>query len=195
MTSSSDALTGKELRRAARAAIAAVEERELDPEDIKDLIVASNERFYLVPSANPQNTYRVLWFTTTSHSESEHRACKIDILIPGLLSIPSIPKAQISYIKPFHDIPTAPFLVVLLLKLRGWKDHRDDDRQRVRDKAEVDEGDIEEMLELSDNEYRPQLEREKQWLPKWFVEEAEDRVYEYMEEWPVSTESWHNIGF
>ncbi|KAG6905763.1 hypothetical protein DXG01_000849 [Tephrocybe rancida] len=219
---SSNALTGREIRKAARAAITVLEEHslqaclfgsaacaiygtenrepndvdiivmtEMDPEDIKDLIVASNELFYLVPSANPQNSYYVLWFHLPSS-----RTCKVDILVPGLLSIPNIPASKICYIEPFQDIPVAPFLVLLLLKLRGWEDHRHgaDDRRHMRDKVEIDEEDIDALLELGVRDYQAHLDYEK-WLPKWFVQESEERVYEYMEEWPESTEPWRDMGF
>ena len=91
---------------------------DMDPEEIKELILESDNRFYLVPSANPRNTYQVLWFTISSR-----KTCKVNILVPGLLSIPRIPIRHISYVQPFQDIPMVPFLVLLLLKLRGWTDH------------------------------------------------------------------------
>ncbi|KAG6889598.1 hypothetical protein C0995_016124 [Termitomyces sp. Mi166 len=220
MSPSNNVLTGKDIRKAARAAVAALKEHgldaclfgsaacaiygtenrepndvdiivitEMDPEDIKELILVWDDRFYLVPSANPRNTYSVLWFTVSSR-----KTCKVDILIPGLLSIPNIPVSKISYIEPFQDIPVVPFLVLLLLKLRGWTDHRVDHRQHMRDKVEVDEEDIEELLELAVQEYGANLDRER-WLPKWFVEEMQERVQEYVEEWPDSENNWRNLGF
>ncbi|KAG5735619.1 hypothetical protein E4T56_gene6942 [Termitomyces sp. T112] len=214
------ALRGKDIRKAARAAVAALNEHgldsclfgsaacaiygtenrepndvdiivisEMDPEEIKELILQSDDRFYLVPSANPRNTYQVLWFTVSSR-----KRCKVDILIPGLLSVPKIPVRKISYIEPFQDIPVVPFLVLLLLKLRGWTDHRVDHRQHMRDKVEVDEEDIEELLELAVQEYGATLDQER-WLPKWFVREMQERVQEYIEEWPDSAENWQCLGF
>ncbi|KAG6887343.1 hypothetical protein C0995_015938 [Termitomyces sp. Mi166 len=92
MSPSNNVLTGKGIRKAARAAVAAfplvvppaqymdvdiIVITEMDPEDIKELILAWDDRFYLVPSANPRNTYSVLWFTVSSR-----KTCKVDILIP-----------------------------------------------------------------------------------------------------------------
>ncbi|KAG6820214.1 hypothetical protein H0H93_003868 [Arthromyces matolae] len=159
---------------------------EMDPEDLKDLIAESDQRFYLVPSVNPRNTYQVLWF-----SVSPRKSCKVDILVPGLLSIPVIPVSKIVYIN--QDIPVVPFLLLLLLKLRGWTDHRVDSRPRMRDKVEVDEGDIEELLELGVEEYKAHLDQES-WLPEWFVQEMEERVVEYVERWPDSKQAWRSLG-
>ncbi|KAG6899649.1 hypothetical protein C0993_008329 [Termitomyces sp. T159_Od127] len=159
----------------------------MDPEDIKELIISTDNRFYLVPSANRRNTYQVLWFRV-----SNRKKCKVDILVPGLLSIPRIPLRQISYIQPFEDIPVVPLLVLLLLKLRGWTDHRVDYRQYMLDKVEVDEEDIEELLRLA-VENRAHLNQE-QWLPKWFVREMRERVDEYIEEWPSSEGKWTSLG-
>lgn len=160
-----------------------------DPEDIKDIIESYDNNFYLVPSANPANTYRILWYALP-----RERTCKVDILVPGLLSIPRIPVRRIVYQDPFPDIPVMPFLALLLLKLRGWTDHRADSRQYMLDKVPVDEEDIEELLSLAVEEYEVHLRSEK-WLPAWFVQEARERVEEYIEESPDSREFWSEIGF
>jgi hypothetical protein len=163
----------------------------MDSEDIKDLFESADDRFYLVPSANPSNTYRVLWYELWGG-----RVCKVDILTPGTLSIPDIPIQHIVYQDAFPDIPVAPFLCLLLLKLRGWTDHRDDDRQYMNDKVPVDEEDIEELLDLAVAVYDVHLGIEsEEWMPEWFVEEAKERVAEYVQEWPNSGGSWQEIGF
>lgn len=160
----------------------------MDPEDIKARIIASDDRFYLVPSANRRNTYQVLWFRLSSRKK-----CKVDILVPGRLSIPRIPIGEITYIHPFLDIPVVPFLVLLLLKLRGWTDHRADFRRYMRDKVEVDVRDIEELLELAVEDYEAHINKEK-WLPRWFIREMRGRIHEYVEEWPDSDWYWQRIG-
>jgi hypothetical protein len=114
--------------------------------------------------------------------------------VPGILGIPRVPARQIVYQDPFPDIPVMPFLALLLLKLRGWTDHRVDTRQYMLDKVSVDEEDIEDLLSLAVEEYEVHLEEEK-WMPAWFVQEAEERVQEYIEEFPDSAESWNEIGF
>ncbi|KAG6812352.1 hypothetical protein H0H92_003252 [Tricholoma furcatifolium] len=128
---------------------------EKDPEEIKRLISNSNHNFYLVSSTNPRNTYKILWFRL-----SVGRSCKVDILVPGILSIPKIPAERRLCVKNFRNIPLAPFLVVLLLKLRAWTDHRVDRRSRMRLKAPIDVRDIEELLEIGVNVYKVHLDKE-----------------------------------
>ncbi|KAG6871333.1 hypothetical protein C0995_005969 [Termitomyces sp. Mi166 len=161
-------------------------------EAIKSLIVSSNNSFYLRPSINPANTYKVLWYTL-----SYRRSCKVDILIPGVLSIPKITTEKISYRVNvlYEDIPLAPFLVVLLLKLRAWTDHRVDSRQYMRDKVGMDEEDIVELLELGTREYGVCLANQGKWFPKDFVQEMRGRVKAYVKEWPKSMGYWKSFGF
>jgi hypothetical protein len=163
-----------------------------DREDVKELLESADNRFYRVPSANPANTYHVLWFELRGPG----RVCKVDILTPGVISIPNIPVRCIVYHEIFSDIPIAPFLCLLLLKVRGWMDHREDSRQYMRDKVPMDEDDIEELLELAVEKYSVHLGTDSEkWMPKWFVEEAKERVAEYVQSWPDSAGSWQDIGF
>ncbi|KAF5380178.1 hypothetical protein D9615_006211 [Tricholomella constricta] len=174
---------------------------DMDPEDIKDLLASSNDKFYLVPSTNPRNTYQVLWFSLPSPRGRgcgrgrQGRSCKVDILIPGLLSIPNIPPRRIVYVEPFDGIPVVPLLALLLLKLRGWTDHMEDRRRRMREKVEVDEEDIDELLQLAVEEYDGVHRNKARWMPRWFVREAKERVERYVEAWPDSADFWSELGF
>ncbi|KAG5653857.1 hypothetical protein H0H81_009936 [Sphagnurus paluster] len=165
-------------------------EDSLDPEEIKDMIVSANNNFYLVPAANPRNTYNVLWYYLP-----RNRRCKVDILTPGLLSIPDIPPENVVRVDQFQDIPVTPLLPLLLLKLRGWTDHMEDPRRWMQEKASVDEEDIDELLELAVDDYDVHLDDESDWLPNWFIEEARERVDEYVQAWPDSEDYWSQLGF
>ncbi|KAG5735612.1 hypothetical protein E4T56_gene6939 [Termitomyces sp. T112] len=166
---------------------------EMGQEAIKSLIASSNSRFYLRSSINPANTFKILWYTL-----SYRRSCKVDILVPGILSIPKIPVEKISYRVHgvfYKDIPLAPFLVVLFLKLRAWTDHRVDHRQHMRDKVGMDEQDIDELLELGAQEYGISLVNQGKWFPKDFVQETKGRLQEYIKEQPETLGSWRSLGF
>lgn len=165
----------------------------MDTEEIKDLLVDLDSKFFLVPSSNPRNTYRVLWYTLSAARRP--RTCKVDILVPGpgALNIPDIPVQRIVYTH-VPNIPVMPLLAMLLLKLQGWTDHRDSTRRDMREKQYVDVEDIDQMLEIAVESYGVRL-REERWLPSWFIRRGRNRVKEYVEEFPESAEYWNQIGF
>ena len=165
-----------------------------DPEDIKDLLGSAPE-FHLVPSTNPKNTYRVLWFSllTTSNTQTDAPRCKVDILTPGLLGIPPIPPRHLS---TMSNIPLVPLLPLIFLKLRGWTDHLTSRLPHMQEKTWVDEEDIDEMLCLGVETYGARLETEevKGWMPEWFVEEGKKRAEKYARAFPDSAGWWRRLG-
>ena len=170
-------------------------------ETIKDSIVSRDDRYYLVPSTNPQNTYQVLWFRLTAvDSERElvgratkERSCKVDILIPGTISIPWIPYDRIIRHDDRPSIPLTPIVTLIMLKLRGWADHKNDPRKDIREKLKRDEDDLEEMLTLAVNEW--DIRSTEDWWPWWFVSEGDKRIADFVKEWPGSKAYWNELGF
>lgn len=65
-------------------------------EELKDFLIAYDSRFYLVPSKDPYATYRVLWFKLYTYKD-RHLDCKVDLLLPGVMNIPSIAPNRIHY--------------------------------------------------------------------------------------------------
>jgi len=160
-----------------------------DVEDVKQLLERENENFFLVPSTNPRNTYQVLWYSLSTRN---FRACKVDILVPGTVDIPQIPISSTTYTSDRDRIPLVPFMVLLLLKLRGWDDHRNHHRQDMIDKQHVDVQDINELLGMCNDE--DHLSNES-WLPKWFIKKSRKRVRQYVNSFPNSANDWRSIGF
>ncbi|RDB27110.1 hypothetical protein Hypma_004623 [Hypsizygus marmoreus] len=167
-----------------------------DPEYIKRLLYNKDQRFLLRPSANPQNTYQVLYYQLPRPPSDLHmRTCKVDILTPGIISIPNIPLERIVYHETHHDIPVIPLLALLLLKLRGWTDRRADSRPQVREKATQDAVDIGYLLELvAARMYEPHLLTET-WMPRWFVDEGRERVQQFVQLWGGTASIWFDMGF
>ena len=166
----------------------------LTPEEIKKRLVSADPLFFLVPSTNPRNTYKVLWYNlraTSSYLPPLH-ACKVDILVPGILNIPSMPKRYVVY-APITDIPVMPFITVLLLKLQGWADHRVSYRMDLRSKQHVDVRDIYELLRISARNKEMHL-RNESWLPESFVTAGKRRVAEFVCVHSDSAVHWEQIG-
>jgi len=85
-----------------------------------------------------------------------------------------------------------PLLAVILLKLKGWDDHRDDSNRAKREKQYVDAEDIDEMLDIAIEEGCHL--RDERWMPKWFKGNARSRLTNFVEEYPETKERWEEIG-
>ncbi|KIK70015.1 hypothetical protein GYMLUDRAFT_536008 [Collybiopsis luxurians FD-317 M1] len=163
-----------------------------DPEALKEILVDQDDRFFFVASRDPNATYRVLWFEV-----SRGRECKVDILTTGrstALDIPRVPDSRTMFIHPFNDLPLMPLLALLLLKLRGWTDHRHSSKKYEQEKVRQDVTDIREMLEIAIDQGESIGNRESRWMPKWFITQMGDRVDEYIRKFPASQAQWENLG-
>ncbi|RDX52256.1 hypothetical protein OH76DRAFT_1377624 [Lentinus brumalis] len=170
-----------------------------DQEQLKQLLVDNDRDFYLVPSRNPSATYRILWCRLPGSSGrrgrgrgSAQRSCKVDILIPGVLNIPDLPRRRI---KMISGIPTMPLIPLLLLKLQGWSDHRDSSRADMQEKQYVDAEDILELLDIAVERGQEVWQANLSWMPQGLIRDSEARVEDFMEEYPDSTMDWEAVGF
>jgi len=164
-------------------------------EDIKRRLVAVDPMFFLVPSTNPRATYKVLWYNLRAVSFYPFHACKVDILIPGVLNIPTIPDQFVNHIQFLGHglVPVAPFVTMLLLKLQGWRDHRDSHRTDLRLKQHVDVLDINELLQIAVRDKKIIVGNEA-WLPPSFVGAGRLRVSDFIRAFPTSRAYWSRIG-
>ena len=160
-----------------------------DQERIKQLIIAADSTYYLVPSKNWRNTYKVLWKRIPGRLSI---SCKVDILVPPVMNIPFVDASRIVW---SSKIPIMPLFAHLLLKLQAWQDHRDATFRRpdLRAKRYVDVKDIGELLVIAVRE-NVTLNGER-WLPKTFLGAAERRVMLYITEYPASRVAWEKLGF
>ena len=159
-------------------------------ENVKDYLVSVNDRFYLVDSTNPRNTYKILYY---SISRRPSLGCKVDILTPGpeVLHIPRITDDHVLYLDG-SDIPVMPFLPLLILKVQGWYDHRRSHRQDMRQKVPHDVNNIMELLDMTDKSDRL---NHFNWLPDWFIERAYTIIRDFCKKKPSSRSSWRSLGF
>ncbi|CEL52701.1 hypothetical protein RSOLAG1IB_05907 [Rhizoctonia solani AG-1 IB] len=153
-------------------------------EQLKQTLVNANSKFYLIPARDPSATYKVLWYQTTAGIR-----VKVDLLQPGIMSIPDFPPDLIQYKQYFtHRIPVAPFGLVLLLKLQAWEQHQQSLESRYYTKHHTDAQDINYLL--------PQAVSagvKCDFLPSDFRREARRRVRTYINSHPNSKEHWRKI--
>ena len=147
----------------------------LDAEDVKEIIVAADQRFYTIPSANHSATYTKLYFRLPGHSYDYDRVLKVDILVPPTLRIPWVRYSQISYI---DDIPVMPLFPLLVLKLQGWWDHRRSSRTDFQAKQQADIHDIRGLVDQA-RATGVHLSDETDWDPD-FLTHAEQLVAKFM---------------
>lgn len=170
-----------------------------DTEELKRILVRHNgDVFYLRPSKKRGATYKLLFAklgsadgtpaaTPGTYYGLYSRSCKVDILIPGIMNIPSVESSRIVTI---DGLP----LVLLLLKLQAWSDHRASDRYDYRQKQYTDISDLTALLAIA---VRKQVDvRTAQWLPESFLEAARGRVSRYIVTVPSpQARLWREIGF
>ena len=155
-------------------------------EELKRRLVEIDSSFFTVASKNPTASYRVLWYRRGLYGEK----CKVDLLLPGVMSIPSIPSSSIVWI---DGLPVAPFSMVLLLKLQAWDDHKKEYKTYLNLKQHTDVKDIDYMLPLAQaNGLEP---RKESTLPTSFIQKAEGRVRDYTRSFPNSAKYWKALGF
>jgi hypothetical protein len=156
-------------------------------ETLKRMLVSLNDRFYLIPARNPRDTYKVLWYCTDTDAR-----VKVDLLMPGVLGIPSIPPSCITC-GNIYSLPCAPLSVVLLLKLQAWVHHGEAVQAHYRLKKPMDERDINALLPIASRmRVRPKMEKS---LPESFVRKSESRVEIYVREVPASKNQWKELGY
>ncbi|KAG9086427.1 hypothetical protein FRC06_003090 [Ceratobasidium sp. 370] len=153
-------------------------------EEHKEFLIRSDRQFYSVPARDPEATYRVLWYRTARGSR-----VKVDLLHPGVMSIPDFDPSDITWWGPRDSIPVAPFEVVLLIKLQGWDDHRLSDETRYYNKHFTDVDHIYDLLDLvPDDCYFD-------YLPDDFMEVAQERVLSFTQMFPDTKPQWRDLGF
>ncbi len=164
-----------------------------DQEQLKRFLVASNDKFYLVPSRNPVATYRVLWYRlrTRRRDGGQSRSCKVDILVPGVLNIPDVPRHRV---KKISGLPVMPLIPLLLLKLQGWSDHRLSPRPDMQAKQHVDVEDILELLDIAVERGKEVSSRKLRWLPASLIRASRTRARDFGKKYPKSKDDWEEVG-
>ncbi|KAH9017347.1 hypothetical protein EDB83DRAFT_2571340 [Lactarius deliciosus] len=117
----------------------------LDPEEVKQFIVHTDDRYFLKPSKRPGATYEILYCRLPGwRTDPDWRRIKVDILVaPGELGLPKIKSYEQNRIA---GIPVMPLFALLIMKTKGWWDHRISSRWDFRAKERADVTDIDALL-------------------------------------------------
>ena len=158
-----------------------------DPEELKRRVAAAHPSFYLISSRTPGATWKVLWYRA-----NPGRSCKVDLLLPGVMDIPSVPIGDIEY--PEQGKPCAPFALVFLSKIHAWVQHRDAEEMRFRAKARTDARDLIKMLPIAITKGLS-IQNKEAHLSPLLVASATSGVPKFVEERPETLDGWRAFGF
>ena len=162
------------------------------------IVKLDSENFCLELPKDPKATFRILYFIVDDKfapANTFHKnKCKIDILFPNTLHLPSLPKNEIKW---QHGLPIIPFSVLLLQKLQGWDDHRKMAEHYKYEKQFTDASDVQNLLKL---EHVVSLRFSQPWSDRrFFCDEFQalsiQRVKDFCREYPTSKEEWVRLGF
>ena len=180
-------------------------------EQLKRQLVELNPRFYLVNTRNPMATYKVLWYRVPEAQPSSPLAnssfyytflyssrsgvkIKVDILLPGAMDIPLFPTEKITW---DAGLLSAPFILVLLLKLQAWFQHRHSTESRFREKQFTDHDDLQALLGIACSKrvhILPQAPSEA-YLSQDFLMNSMARVADHIQMYPRCKDDWVRLGF
>lgn len=119
-----------------------------------------------------------------------HCACKVDILRPGVMNIPDVPR---NHLVNVDSIPLMPLFTLLILKLEAWNDHRNAYKYYVRMKRHVDATDLEELLPLAANSVL-WTNKHEEWVLTSRVRGVEGILHDYLLEYPSQRKAWAALG-
>ena len=156
-------------------------------------------------------TYKVLWYRvsesqpssplasssyyrTFSYSVRSEVKIKVDILLPGTMDIPLFPAEKITW---NAGLPSAPFTLILLLKLQAWYQHRHSTESRFREKQFADHNDLQALLAIACNKnvhILPQTPSEA-YLSQDFIMNSVARVADHVRMYPRCKNDWARLGF
>ncbi|KAJ7181406.1 hypothetical protein C8R43DRAFT_1116782 [Mycena crocata] len=168
----------------------------VEPEMLKRLIVAAAPgSFYLKDARDPAATYQTLWFQHPFHRG--RRETKVDILVPGRMSLPAIPISRIRW--SHNNLPLVPFPFLLLHKLKGWADRRDAPEGYKRARHYNDAADVLGLLDLGAEmcalQAQPSWWKDTELFDPEMQADSIIRVEQFCATYPESTERWRALGF
>lgn len=159
-----------------------------DPNTLKSMVADGDPAVFELHVAHAQEDggtpRHILWGVL-----DRKQRCKIDILVPGFLDIPSIP---VSSVVTLHNLPVMPLLPLLLMKLRGWDKHLNSPRQDHQKKQYVDAWDVYQLLRLAVSQGVNAADTQN--LPEDVEGVAQIRSANFVARYPAQMELWRKLG-
>lgn len=163
-------------------------------ETLKRMLVNANSDFYLLTPRTPGATYMVLWYEEGHALHSLYGTrCKVDILLPGIMNIPTVPPEKVL---THNGLPAMPLIPHLFLKLQAWADHRASLRPDQIRKQYTDVRDIDALLDIAVVKRVRIDTQDVVWVPASMTSAARERVKSYVVLGSMSSRTrWRALGF
>lgn len=168
-----------------------------DQETIKRMMTRQNRCFFLVDPQTIGADYKVLWYHPNGRGSSGHptrrpSAIKVDILLPGIMELPSFDPYWIESDNNLR-LPTAPLSLVLLHKVRGWWDRINSDDHHYRDHWK----DAQDVANLAPIASEMGVTINDGVLPDDFIDSASEWANNFIATYPEfrTRYHWRKIGF
>jgi hypothetical protein len=168
-------------------------------EYIKRLLVENDSDHFILMKPHPvkgipPKRFKKLYYKLPSGDDS-NRICKVDLVFctTRIISISNFPVQVLSY---RQNIPVAPPLTLLALKLKGWelRPNREERPDLWKKHVYTDPEDIEQLLVIASRE--GEHLSKVQWWPRWFKKEAQRRAKDFVEAHPrTCRRRWEELGF
>lgn len=133
----------------------------------------------------------MLWYNLDRYITGSyvHRACKVDILLPGIMNIPTVPRDKILHI---DRLPLMPLIPLIMLKLQAWEDHTHALQRYQRQKQWTDVADLQRLLPIAVR--RRENVANEAWIPSSFLQAAKKRLERYLVQYPEQIHLWKQVG-
>jgi hypothetical protein len=165
-----------------------------DQETVKWMMTEENPCFYLVDAKTAGADWKVLWYHPYGSGSTRRTwAVKIDILLPGIIELPTFDPGWIEYDNN-HKLPTAPLSLVLLHKVLGWWERINSLDDYHYEKHWQDARDVANLAPLAS---QMGVTIDDDVLPDSFIDSASEWVNAFIAKYPKfrTRYHWRKIGF
>lgn len=169
-----------------------VSKKHCNAEDIKEVIVEADDRYYLERSRKRGENHHKLYCRLPGWTTDKTRCVKVDILVPPTLNLPMIKWSEICII---NDIPCMPIFDLLVMKVQGWRNRRESERAVDHAKLNDDVSDTYALLECAKQENVSFVDEsdESRHTPE-FISHARDLVNKFVHV-NGKHHKWRALGF
>ncbi|KAL0062607.1 hypothetical protein AAF712_010541 [Marasmius tenuissimus] len=184
--------------------------QKINAEQVKIAIRREDSRFYRVRAKSPGAKYTPFWFWFSDDPQAPDftHSIKVDVVPFDIkdFRVPQVPVQSLVRRTVFrwrgheHGFWLVPPPALLIMKLKGWHDHRLSSKHWIREKTPTDIVDIQALLTVVENGQHTLTSHQQSWFPVWLIRQGRERAREFLDNNPDISHShfqaqrWINVG-